>query len=225
MIHGPVLVIVAHPDDEVLACGGTLAQVWDGLVHDPTIRIVIAATAEVEQTRSDRHRDDLIDDMAAAHSALGLAPPVTALDLPDQQLDTVPVSYLVGLLAPIIAGMKPATVFTHHPDDLNADHRRIAEAVLVATRPAAAAPRAIYACEVPSSTEWAFGSRPFRPNTFVDISATIDRKVAAMEAYRSERRPSPHPRSPEMLRALARIRGAAAGFEYAEAFTLLRHLL
>jgi len=108
---------------------------------------------------------------------------------------------------------------------LNVDHGVIHRAVLTATRPMAGQPvREIYAFEVPSSTEWAFHSvQPvFRPNVFVDVSATLETKIAAMACYESEARKFPHPRSAEALRAIAMRWGSVVGCAAAEAFELIR---
>ena len=115
-------------------------------------------------------------------------------------------------------------LYTHHPSCLNIDHRRLFEAVLTATRPMIGYPvRELYAFEIPSSTEWAFGlGNGFRPNVFVDVTDTIETKIAAMQCYAGEVRPAPHPRSPEVIRAIARRWGSVCGCEYAEAFELIR---
>ena len=116
-------------------------------------------------------------------------------------------------------------VYTHHPGDLNIDHALTYRAALTATRPlAGSVVRELYSFEIASSTEWAFQSLTpaFRPNTFVDVSTTIEQKIRAMEAYESEVRTFPHPRSPEALRAIAHRWGSVMGAQYGEAFELIR---
>jgi LmbE family N-acetylglucosaminyl deacetylase len=125
----------------------------------------------------------------------------------------------------VIEKLKPETIYTHHPGDLNVDHGVIHRAVLTATRPTAGqSVHEIYAFEVPSSTDWAFGSlQPvFRPNVFVDVAATLEAKIAAMACYQTEMREFPHPRSPEALRAVAARWGSVVGCHAAEAFELVR---
>jgi LmbE family N-acetylglucosaminyl deacetylase len=144
---------------------------------------------------------------------------------PDNRLDTIPLLEVVKIVEELVDRMKPEVIYTHHPGDLNVDHGVIHRAVLTATRPTVGQPvREIYAFEVPSSTEWAFGSlQPvFRPNVFVDVSATLDTKIAAMACYETETREFPHPRSAEALRAVAMRWGSVAGCHAAEAFELVR---
>lgn len=206
------LVVVAHPDDEVLGAGGTISRL---AAEGERVHIAIVC-----HTRASGY-------LKAAIAKL--LPPlydtnVVLLNQPDQALDSVPLTTLICKIEEIIADTKPDTVYTHHPDDLNFDHAITYRAVMTACRPTnGCTVKTIYAMEIPSSTEWG-QAHGFHPTTYVDISDTIAAKVAAMEAYESERRTSPHPRSPEMLRALASIRGAAAGLEYAEAFQLIRQI-
>src|SRR5207344_2354270 len=121
-------------------------------------------------------------------------------------LDTVPLLEVVKLVEDLIEKFKPAVIYTHHPGDLNIDHGVVHRAVLTATRPLPGlSVREIYAFEVPSSTEWAFQRLEpvFRANVFVDVSATLEAKLAALACYEGEGRRFPHPRSPEALRANA----------------------
>jgi LmbE family N-acetylglucosaminyl deacetylase len=145
-------------------------------------------------------------------------------DYPDMRLDAVPHVELNASLQRLIDEHRFDTVFVHHPSDVNLDHRRIYESTLVATRPTPDGPvRQLLAYEVNSSTEWGAGMpwAAFRPDVYVDISATIERKLAALEHYRGELRPYPHPRSLEAVRDRARVRGAEVGMASAEAFELV----
>lgn len=221
-----VLVVAAHPDDEVLGAGGTMArlaaageQVYAAILGEGvTSRFAQREAADRELLSS------LKDDSARAAERLGVADLFT-YDLPDNRFDTVALLDVVKIVEELVQRLAPTAIYTHHAGDLNVDHGVVHRAVLTAARPVAGASvQAIYAFEVPSSTEWAFGQLEprFRPTVFVDIAATLEAKVEAMEAYESEARPFPHPRSPDALRALARARGAAAGLEAAEAFELVR---
>lgn len=201
------LVVVAHPDDEVLGCGGTIARLT---AEGEQVHVVILSFTRAPVSHSDCAVEHLGG--SAAHHLF-----------PDQHFDTVPLFDITKAIESVIAGRQPDTVYTHHPGDLNQDHVITSRAVLTACRPVNGCPvKTVYAMEIPSSTEWGDGT--FHPNTYVDVTATLDRKVAAMEMYETERREFPHPRSPEALRALAAYRGASAGVEAAEAFQLLRQI-
>ena len=126
----------------------------------------------------------------------------------------------VGRMVEAMTLSRPDIVYTHHGGDINADHRALHEAVMVACRPyAAPTVRSIRTFHTPSSTEWGHG---FVPTLFVDISEHIDAKLAAMAFYADELRAEPHPRSLEYLRAQAMTWGAASGFRFAEAFQVVR---
>lgn len=176
---------------------------------------------------SDADLEDLRTDARAAAEIVG-ARDVLFGGLPDNRFDEVALLDIVKVVERWVERCEPDIIYTHHPADLNVDHGLTCRAVLTSTRPGTLNKpvREILAFEIPSSTEWAFhGLGPsFQPSVFVDISATIDRKVAAMQCYHSESRPAPHPRSPEALRALATWRGATAGVPFAEAFALIRAL-
>ncbi|QMU78278.1 PIG-L family deacetylase [Streptacidiphilus sp. PB12-B1b] len=220
-----IAVFAAHPDDETLGCGATIAKL--AATEDVHIVVLGDGITAREASRHDRAAADaLYADAEAATTLLGAAS-VTFERLPDLRFDTLPLLEIVWRVERVLREIRPASVFTHHPGDLNRDHQLTSRAVLTATRPVDGCPvRDLYCFEVPSSTEWGFaGVAPgFTPNVFVDVSETIETKVRAMESYRSERRAFPHPRSPEALRALARYRGSTAGLESAEAFQLMRSI-
>jgi LmbE family N-acetylglucosaminyl deacetylase len=221
-----VLVIAAHPDDEVLGCGGTAARlVREG--HEVHFAILgEGATSRLPQ-RADTDAGKITKLQQQAHAAatkVGVKN-LTLHDLPDNRLDTVPLLDVVKIVESLVERLEPEVIYTHHAGDLNVDHGVIHRAVLTATRPMAGQPvRDIYAFEVASSTEWAFQriEPAFRPNVFVDITRTIEVKIAAMECYETEARKFPHPRSPEALRALATRWGSVVGCAAAEAFELVR---
>jgi LmbE family N-acetylglucosaminyl deacetylase len=152
---------------------------------------------------------------------------VVVQKLPDNRLDTVPLLEVVKMVEELIEAFRPEVIYTHHPGDLNVDHGVVHRAVLTATRPVPGQKvREIFAMEVPSSTEWAFHCLEpcFRPNVFVDITGTLETKIAALACYDTETRKFPHPRSPDALRAIAARWGSVAGFQAAEAFELIRSL-
>lgn len=222
-----ILVIAAHPDDEVLGCGGTIAR-YAAEGHAVHIGILGEGISSRHTARADAPPDrlqDLQTDAAAAAATLG-ARSVLSGGLPDNRFDEVSMLDVVKLVEEWITRLRPDVVYTHHPGDLNVDHGVTFRAVLTATRPGTSTVSDLYAFEVPSSTEWAFQriEPAFRPSVFVDISSEIEQKITAMECYRSERRSAPHPRSPEMLRAVAERWGAVAGMSAAEPFELIRSL-
>lgn len=222
-----VLVIAAHPDDEVLGCGGTLAK-----YAARGCQVNIAFLADGVSSRmatAAQHAQELEARRLAAHKAAALLGAHVASfgELPDNRMDTVALLDIARAVEALIAQLRPDTVLTHCASDLNVDHRRTCEAVATACRPQRGHPvRRLLCFEVPSSTEWALpGSVPgFAPNWFEDIGATLPAKLAALQCYQAELRAAPHPRSLEAVTALARWRGATCGAEAAEAFVLGREL-
>jgi LmbE family N-acetylglucosaminyl deacetylase len=223
-----VLIVAAHPDDEILGCGGTAARlVQEGReVYFAILGEGITSRHENREAADPACLSVLHRHAQAAASIIGVKD-ILLYKFPDNRLDTVPLLQVVKTVEDVIERLKPEVIYTHHPGDLNVDHGVIHRAVLTATRPMAGQPvREIYAFEVPSSTEWAFGSlQPvFRPNVFVDVGSTIETKIAAMACYETETREFPHPRSPDALRAVARRWGSVAGCQAAEAFELVRSI-
>lgn len=221
-----VLVIAAHPDDEILGCGATSARlVREG--HEVHFAILGEGMTSRHPNRSEADASQLAALHQQAHAAAAKVgvKNLSLHSLPDNRLDTVPLLDVVKIVEDLVTRFEPEAIYTHHSGDLNVDHGIVHRAVLTATRPTAGQPvRDIYAFEVPSSTEWAFQriEPAFRPNVFVEIAQTIDAKIAAMECYETERRKFPHPRSPEALRAIATRWGSVAGCAVAEAFELVR---
>ena len=146
-------------------------------------------------------------------------------DLSDQRFDAVDLLTIIQRVETIIQHIHPSAIYTHHPSDLNLDHALTARAVLTATRPTkpGCIVKDVYYFEVPSSTEWGFNYQ-FQPNVFMDITTTLNLKLKAMACYASETRPFPHPRSPDMLTAIAARWGSVAVVGSAEAFELVRSL-
>jgi LmbE family N-acetylglucosaminyl deacetylase len=221
-----VLVIAAHPDDEILGCGATAARlVAEG--HD--VHFAILGEGMTSRSPDRAHTDEkqlatLQQHAQAAAAKVGVRD-VLFHALPDNRLDTVPLLDVVKIVEDLVKQLKPEVIYTHHAGDLNIDHGVIHRAVLTATRPLVGSPvRRIYAFEVPSSTEWAFQrlDPPFHPNVFVDVTRTLEAKISALECYETEVRKFPHPRSPQALRAIAMRWGSVAGLGAAEAFELVR---
>jgi len=223
-----VLVIAAHPDDEVLGCGATAARlVLEG--HDVHFAILGEGMSSRHSDRTDADSSQLAVLHRQAHAAAAKVgvKNLSLQKLPDNRLDTVPLLEVVKVIEDLVERTGPDVIYTHHGGDLNVDHGVIHRAVLTATRPIAGQNvRDIYAFEIPSSTEWAFQrvNSPFRPNVFIDVTHTLAAKIAAMECYETEVRKFPHPRSPEALRAIAMRWGSVAGCGAAEAFELVRSI-
>lgn len=222
------LVIAAHPDDEMLGCGGTLARLAANgcgitillLGEGPTSRdsTAIASSAAKDQARSSAllaARELNIDNVQFGN-------------LPDNQFDSIPLLKLIQPIEKIAALVKPDIVFTHHPGDLNVDHERTHRAVMTAFRPLPGSRvKAILGFEVLSSTEYNTpgSTAHFSPNVYSNISEFLMKKQEALTHYASEMRSWPHPRSTEGVEHLARLRGCQCGHEAAEAFMLCRCVL
>ncbi|YAG11728.1 GlcNAc-PI de-N-acetylase [Nostoc sp. DSM 114161] len=225
-----VLVIGAHPDDEVLGCGGTIAKhIQQGDRVDVLI-LAEGATSRTPQRDRQKLQNELSALAEAAHQASEILG-VTSLklhDFPDNRMDSCNLLDIIKVIEQEIIKYQPDTIYTHHNGDVNIDHRRIHEAVITATRPIPGSTvKTLLFFEVASSTEWQTpGSAPaFTPNWFVDISETLSLKLKALVVYESEMRPWPHARSMEALEHLARWRGASVGLKAAEAFVLGRNLI
>jgi LmbE family N-acetylglucosaminyl deacetylase len=222
-----ILVVAAHPDDEVLGCGGTLAKF---AAAGSAVNVSFMSDGVTSRPAdSDTHQREREARKAAAMRAgaiLGVQN-LTFGVFPDNRMDSVALLDITREIEDLIAKIRPDTVLTHHAGDLNIDHRRVHEAVVTACRPQPGhSVRTLLSFEVPSSTEWHLGgSAPaFLPNWFEDITATLDRKLAALDAYEAELRDWPHPRSRKSVEYLARWRGATVGAQAAEAFMLGRQL-
>ena len=222
-----ILVVVAHPDDEVLGCGGTIAKLAD---QGATIYVAFMADGVFSRAGDQaKQQEEWRIRRAAAQKACDImgVKSQSFADFPDNRMDTVALLDITKALEELLDEHRPDTVFTHHAGDVNIDHRRVNEAVVTACRPQNGHPVKTLLCfEVPSSTEWQLpGSAPiFAPNWFADISDTLDRKLAALDAYAAELRAWPHPRSRQGVEPLARWRGATVGVDAAEAFMLGRQL-
>jgi len=223
-----ILVVAAHPDDEVLGCGGSVARhTNDGSeVYIAILGEGITSRYPERESADASLKDALRTDCRAAAGILG-AKDLFTYYLPDNRFDSVPLLEVVKLIEQVIQRVEPQIIYTHHGGDLNIDHVIVHRAVLTATRPMNDCPvKDIYAFEVASSTEWAFQQfgYVFKPNVFVDISKSMEQKISAMACYEMETRSFPHPRSLEALKCTARRWGSIVGCEYAEAFELIRML-
>ena len=220
-----ILVIAAHPDDEALGCGGTLAKLSaaGSEIHVAFLADGISSRTGDQQTNVAELTQRRIAG-ARACETLGVQS-YSFDDLPDNRLDTIPMLDIAKKVEKLIGEHRPDTVFTHHSGDVNIDHQRLHQAVVTACRPQPGhCVRSLLFFEVASSTEWQVPNShtTFNPNWFCDISATLDRKMAALEIYSVEMRTWPHARSLRAVQHLASWRGATVGVEAAEAFILGR---
>jgi LmbE family N-acetylglucosaminyl deacetylase len=219
-----VLVVAAHPDDEVLGAGGTIAR---HLQQGDQVTVAILGTGVSSRFRGpDPAEAALLEalntDAHMAAAALG-GPDIQLFALPDNRFDSVNLLDLVRLVEDVMAKVRPEIVYTHFHGDLNIDHVITARAVLTACRPLPGSlVKRLLAFEVASATGWGFPEPAFAPTVFVDIAATLPLKIEALQRYRSEVRRSPHPRSPEAVAARAQTWGAQVGLAAAEAFLLVR---
>jgi N-acetylglucosamine malate deacetylase 1 len=217
-----ILVLAAHPDDEVLGMGGTIAlHVQQG----DEVRIVCVTDGSSTQYPGDSARQQQKNAEAlAAAKALGVTDYVH-LDLPDMRLDTVPHVDLNTIVEEHVREFESDVVYTAHPD-VNRDHRALFDSVAVATRSTPGqVVRRVLTYAPTSSTEWTpAGTNWFVPNWFVDITETLQHKLDAFACFETEQRPYPHPRNARALEAHAQFFGATVGCEYAEPFVLVRSL-
>jgi N-acetylglucosamine malate deacetylase 1 len=223
------LVIAAHPDDEILGCGASIAK-W--VAMGEAVHIVIMAEGATSRgpTRdidANSRELSLLARSAKQAGALLGADSVKLLGFPDNRMDSVDRLDLIKEVESEVERLQPHTVVTHHGGDLNIDHRIVHEAVVTACRPQPESiVRRLLAFEIPSSTEWqpSESNVAFQPNWFENVSQTIDSKLEALKLYQSEMREWPHARSLKNIEHLARWRGGSIGCEAAEAFMLMRDI-
>lgn len=216
-----ILVIAAHPDDEVLGCGASMAKhtAMNDIVQVVFMADGMGSRQENKELVKQRYKASI-----RALQVLNCSEP-RVLGFPDNQLDSVPLLKIVKKLEEVILSFKPCTIYTHHYGDLNIDHQITHRAVMTACRPQPHfGVKEIYSFEVVSSTYWQSQSMGyfFNPNYFIDVSKFIDLKIKALKCYEDEMREAPHARSYEAVRNLATWRGMSVGVQCAEAFCLER---
>jgi N-acetylglucosamine malate deacetylase 1 len=219
-----ILVVAAHPDDEILGCGATMAR---HVTEGDEVHIVLMGRGITSRQEDSVAQKALGEASRKAGEVVG-ARSLVVHDLPDNRMESVELLTLAKLVEGEIERVNPSTVYTHYPGDLNVDHVRVHEAVAVACRPMPGqGVRTLLLFEVPSSTDWrpAIVGGAFHPNWFVDVSGTLEAKLEALRAYAPEMRPFPHSRSLEAVEHLARWRGATVGMHAAEAFIVARNLV
>lgn len=214
-----ILVVAAHPDDEVLGCGGTIIKHRS---QGDEVMVVVLADGVTSRDTVPQHSLQRRQQCVSALRLLGVKQWGFG-DWPDNKLDTVPRLHLVKDIEQAIRLFQPTVIYTHHGSDCNIDHRTVNDAVIVACRPQPGSTvKRLLFFEVPSSSEYQAGRAAFQPNWFVPIGETLARKLVAMREYREEVRDAPHPRSIQAVCALAQWRGAMIGESAAEAFVMAR---
>lgn len=213
-----ILIITPHPDDEVLGCGGTIKK------YTKTGNGVFACIVTKGYTPewSKIFLNNKLEETKKSNKILGIKK-TYYLNFPTVKLDSILQKDLNDAIQGIINKVRPEIIFIPHFGDLNKDHRLIHEAALVAARPLAGnSVKKILVYETISETEWGPLPFPFVPTVYYNINSTLKEKIKAMEAYGTELRPFPHPRSSKVIEALAVKRGSESGLGLAEAFMLIR---
>ena len=217
-----ILVIGAHPDDETLGMGGTIAR------HTANgDEVVIATVADTGTARYEEETIALVRQCCLKAAGLLGVSDVRFGGFADQKLDVVPILDITHWLEGVLRDVKPQIMYTHHRGDINRDHQIVHEGTLTAARPYFSPyVERILCYETPSATEWAgpYVESAFLPNVYIDISAHLETKLKAMSAYKTELNASPHPRSLEALRARALLWGGVVGVAAAEPFVLVREI-
>jgi LmbE family N-acetylglucosaminyl deacetylase len=229
--NSKIMIVVAHPDDEVLGLGATLHK----LIHEKSAIVHVVILGEGITSRSEKRdievwQKELEKHKQNIHSAKQIIgyQSLSLYSFPDNRFDSVPLLDIIKSIESEKNKFKPDIVFTHHFGDLNIDHQRTFDAVMTAFRPLPEESKvSILTFETPSSTEWQVNSdgKRFNPNIYIEISEqNLKAKIDAMECFEFEKRKYPHPRSPEGLKILAQHNGINVGIEYAEAFCIIRHI-
>jgi len=216
-----ILIIAAHPDDELLGCGGTIFKLKK--THD--INVIFLTNGVSARTKNKLAVQKRKKECLKVFKYLKLPKP-TIFNFPDNQLDKIPLLKIIKKIEQKIEVLKPNIIFTHYENCLNIDHQIAYKATITACRPLKQnTVKTILSYEVMSSTDWARSkNKNFYPNYFININNFLNKKIDALKIYKSELRRYPHSRSLKAIKALAQIRGTSSGHDYAEAFQLVRHI-
>jgi LmbE family N-acetylglucosaminyl deacetylase len=217
-----VLVVCAHPDDETLGVGATLAL---HIAKNDDVQVLIFSEGETARGKKNSKISMRQKQTHNACKILGIKK-IKFLQYPDQKLDSVPISELSKQVEQVIKQYSPNIVYTHYWDDVNQDHRQVFEATSIAVRPVPKSKISkFFVFDTPSSTEWNSKNSSFTPNIFVDIKKTLPKKLKAFNQYEHEVMKYPHPRSLESIKNRAKYWGNSVGLEFAEPFILIREFL
>lgn len=220
-----ILIIAAHPDDEVLGCFGTVSKLIKNGYEAYTLILGEGKTSRNDENSGEidfnKELELLNEEIINANMQIGIKK-VFTYNLPDNRFDSIDLLDIIKIISRVKEEVQPDIIFTHYENDLNIDHKITYKAVITATRPMSnECVKEIYSFEVLSSTEWNY-PLSFSPDVFFDIEDFIDYKLEAMKKYQSELCEFPHPRSLEGIKLNARYIGMRVGKEYAEAFKCIR---
>lgn len=229
--HKKILIVVAHPDDEILGLGATMHYIHRTLQVETRVIILGEGITSRSDSRNVEHWEKELSihkaNIESARKCIGYHS-LQAYDLPDNRFDSVSLLDIIKIIENEKKAFQPDVIFTHHGGDVNIDHQRTFEAVITACRPMQhETARTIITFETASGTEWRASTDPrhFIPNCFVGFEPRdLQAKLQAMECYEFEKRPFPHPRSSEALEIQAKRWGVAVGLPMAEAFCLVRQI-
>ena len=216
-----ILVIAAHPDDEILGCGGTISK----LKNENFIEVLFMTNGV--SARGNNKKQILRRRKACLNLFKYLSLPIPKnFNFPDNAMDKIPLLKIVKKIEQKIKDYRPDTIITHYSHCLNIDHKITYEAVITACRPLIGlSVKKILSFEIPSSTDWAlYKGKNFQPNYFIDISEHLKNKINLIKFYKEELRSYPHSRSIPSIKALASVRGVSCGVKYAEGFYLNRFI-
>ncbi len=226
-----IMVIVAHPDDELLGLGGTINKLINEFSVETHLVILGEGITSRSESRDISYWNDELEihrsNILKAQESIGYHS-ISLYDFPDNRFDSIDLLDIIKVIEKEKKQFNPNVIFTHHGGDLNIDHQKTFEAVITSCRPLESElVKTIITFETPSGTEWRASSDPrhFVPNLFFEISLeNLEAKVKGMESYEFESRKYPHPRSPESLKIYAQRNGIIVGVPLAEAFCLIRHI-
>ena len=223
-INKKILVVVAHPDDEVLGCGGTILKyINEGYKIDLITLTDGVSSRNLEKQKNTIEKRIRLEALLKSSKILGIKN-ILNLDFPDNKLDSVPILDIIQPIEKKIIKFKPGKIITHFDNDLNKDHNIVSKAIQTICRPIAPFKiNEILFFEVLSSTEWHLNKKnSFVPNKFIDIAKTINKKICAFKCYKREIQKFPHSRSIEGIKTIAKYRGMMSGLKYSEAFIIHR---
>jgi len=219
-----ILIVASHPDDEVLGCFGTVARLIEEGYEAYTLILGEGKTSRDESRVVENKKDEievLNSEIQKANDIIGIKK-VFVESFPDNRFDSVDLLDIIKVISKVKEEVNPDIIFTHYENDLNIDHRITYQAVITATRPMEdECVKEVYSFEILSSTEWNY-PLSFSPDTYFDISDSLDLKLKAMNEYTSELCEYPHPRSLEGIEINAKYQGMRVGKKYVEAFKTIR---
>ncbi len=207
-----ILILCAHPDDEVLGMGGTIKK----MSKKHTIQLCVVSEGSTAQYPDKKSKDERKKACINAGKVLGISK-IDFLDFPDMKLDTIPHLEINRALEKIISKFNPKIIFTTPENDLNKDHQIVHQSSLVVSRPLSSGVKKLISYEIIGHVKY-----PFHPNYYEDVTKELKFKIKALKCYKSEVNRFPHPRSIEVIESYAKIRGMESGLKNAEAFKIIR---